>query len=48
LKGKVKRDVAPSVLSSEKMYDEITQYEGIIFGFHASKQKFFGFGVTYN
>jgi hypothetical protein len=45
---KLKKDVAPSLLSSEKVYDEITQYKGIIFGFHASKQKFFGFGVTYN
>jgi hypothetical protein len=48
LKDKVERDIAPQVLSSEYLYDEIFKYEGIVFCFHSSKQKFLCFGVTYN
>jgi hypothetical protein len=48
LKDKVERDIAPQVLSGEYLYDEIFKYEGIVFCFHSSKQKFLCFGVTYN
>jgi len=37
LKGKDKRDVASSILSSKKMHDEVSLYRSIIFGFHFGK-----------
>ena len=33
LKGKVKREVASSILSSEEFYDVVSQYEDIVFDF---------------
>jgi hypothetical protein len=48
LKNKIERDIAPRVLSSEYLYNEISKYEGIVFCFHSSKQqKFLGYGVKY-
>jgi hypothetical protein len=41
-------DVAMPVPSSEELYDVVSRYEGIVFGFQFGKQKFYGFGVTYN
>lgn len=37
LKGKDKRDVASPILSGKKIYDEVSQYRSIIFGFHFGK-----------
>jgi hypothetical protein len=33
LKGKAKREVASSILSSEEFYDVVSQYEDIVFDF---------------
>jgi hypothetical protein len=33
LKGKVKREVASSILLSEEFYDVVSQYEDIVFDF---------------
>jgi hypothetical protein len=41
-------DVAMPVPSSEELYDVVSRYGGIVFGFQFGKQKFYGFGVTYN
>jgi hypothetical protein len=46
--GIFERDVVPPVLSGEKLYYVVLQYEGIIFDFQFGKQKFHGFGVTHN
>jgi hypothetical protein len=37
LKGKVERDVAIPILLGEELYDVVSQYEDIIFGFQFSK-----------
>jgi len=37
LKGKVEKDVALPVLLGEELYDVVSQYEDIIFGFQFSK-----------
>lgn len=48
LKCKAKRDVASSIISDEELYDVVSQYKGIVFGFYYGKHKFFAFGVTHN
>jgi hypothetical protein len=48
LKGKTKRDDKPPIMSSEELYDVMSQYKDIVFDFQSSKQKFSGFGMTYN
>jgi len=46
--GRVERDVILLVLLGEELYDVVSQYNDIVFGFQFGKQKFYGFGVTYN
>jgi len=46
--GRVERDVASPLLLSEKLYDMMSKYDYIMFGFQSSKQKFFYFGLTNN
>jgi hypothetical protein len=46
--GRVERDVAPLLLSGEKLYDVVSLSDDIIFGFQFSKQKFSSFGLTHN
>jgi hypothetical protein len=46
--GKVDKDVALLRLRSEELHDIISEYGDIIFGFQSGKQKFSGFGLTYN
>jgi hypothetical protein len=46
--GRVERDVAPSLLSNKELYDAMSQYDDIMFGFQSGKRKFPGFGVTHN
>jgi hypothetical protein len=46
--GRVERDVILPVLLGEELYDVVSQYNDIVFGFQFGKQKFSGFGVTYN
>ena len=41
-------DIAPPVPSGEELYDMVSQYESIVFGFHSGKNKFPCFGVTDN
>jgi hypothetical protein len=48
LKGKDKKNVASPILSGKEVYDEVSQYKSIIFGFHFGKQKIFSVGVIYN
>ena len=48
MKGKTKRDDKPPIMSSEELYDVMSQYKDIVFDFQSSKQKFSGFGMTYN
>jgi hypothetical protein len=42
------RDVAPSFILSEKLYDVVLEYGDIVFGFQFSKQKFPGLYLTHN
>ena len=35
--GRVERDVALLVLSVEKLYDVVSQHEGIVFSFQSAK-----------
>ena len=46
--GRIIRDVAPLILSGEKLYDVVLQYDDIVFDFQSGKQKFLGSGVIYN
>ena len=45
--GKVEKDVASSRLSGEELHD-VSEYDDIVFGLQLGKQKFPGFGLTYN
>ena len=36
------------VFSGEELYDVVSEYNDIMFGFQSSKQKFSGFGLTHN
>jgi hypothetical protein len=47
LVGMVERDVAQPLLSSEKLYNVVSEYGDIVFGFQSGKQKFLGFGLAY-
>ena len=40
LKGKNEKNITPSTLSAEELYDIVSQYKNIIFGFYFGKQKF--------
>jgi len=46
--GRVEKDVAPLCLSGEELYDVVSEYDNIVFGFQSSKQKFPGFDLTHN
>ena len=46
--GKVENDVAPPCLSSEELHDVVSEYGDIVFCLQSGKQKFPGFGLTYN
>jgi len=46
--GKVEKNVAPSHLSGEELYDVVSEYGDMMFGLQSGKQKFPGFGLTYN
>jgi hypothetical protein len=46
--GRVEKDVAPPCLSGEELYDMVSEYDDIVFGFQSGKQKFSGFGLTHN
>jgi hypothetical protein len=48
LKSKSERNVTSLVLYGEELYDVVTQYEGIVFGFYFGKQKFSCSDMTYN
>jgi hypothetical protein len=48
LKGKDKKDIASPIPSGKEVYDEVSQYRSIIFGFYFGKQNFFNVGVIYN
>jgi hypothetical protein len=41
-------DVAPPLTSGKELYDVVSQYNNIVFGFQFGKQKFPGFSVTHN
>ena len=44
----VEKDVALPCLSREELYDVVSEYDDIVFGFQSGKQKFPGFGLTHN
>jgi hypothetical protein len=44
----VERDVVSPLPLGEELYDMMSEYDDIVFGFHSSKQNFSGFGLTYN
>jgi hypothetical protein len=44
--GKIGKDVAPLCLSDEELYDVMSEYGDIVFGFQSGKQKFSSFGLT--
>jgi hypothetical protein len=46
--GRIKIDIAPPVLSGEELYDMVSQYDDIVFGFQFGKKKFLDFNVTHN
>jgi hypothetical protein len=46
--GRVEKDVAPLRLSGEELHDVVSEYGDIVFGLQPGKQKFPGFGLTYN
>jgi hypothetical protein len=46
--GRVEKDVVPLRLSGEELHDVISKYNDIVIGLHSGKQKFPGFGLTYN
>jgi hypothetical protein len=46
--SRVERDVAPSFLLGEELYDMVSEYDDIVFDFQSGKQKFCGFGLTHN
>ena len=46
--GRVEKDVASPCLSGEELHDVVSEYGDIVFGLQLGKQKFFGFGLTYN
>jgi hypothetical protein len=39
--GRVEKDVAPPYLSGEELYDMVSQYDDIVFGFQSGKQNIF-------
>jgi len=45
---RVEKDVAPPRLSGEELHDVVLEYSDIVFGLQSGKQKFLGFGLTYN
>jgi len=45
---RVERDVTLPLLWGEKLYDVVSEYNDIVFGFQSNKQKFYGFGLTHN
>jgi len=46
--GRVEKDDAPPRLFGEELLDVVSEYSDIMFGLQSSKQKFPGFGLTYN
>jgi hypothetical protein len=46
--GRVERDVSPPLLSSEELYDIVSEYDNIVFGFQCRKQMFSGFDLNHN
>jgi hypothetical protein len=46
--SRVENVVAPPRLSGEELHDVVSKYDDIVFGFQSGKQKFPGFGLTYN
>ena len=46
--GRVDKDVASPRLSGEELHDVVSEYDDIVFGLQSGKQKFPGFGLTYN
>jgi len=46
--GRVENDVAPPRLSSEELFDVVSEYGEIMFGLQSGKQNFPGFGLTHN
>ena len=46
--SRVEKDVAPPCLSGDELYDVVSEYDDIMFGFQSGKQKFPGFGLTHN
>ena len=46
--GRVEKDVAYPRLFGEELHDVVSEYGDIVFGLQLGKQKFHGFGLTYN
>jgi hypothetical protein len=44
----VERDVPQPLLSGENLYNVVSEYGDIVFGFQSGKQKFLGFYLTHN
>jgi len=45
--GRIENDVAPPHLSGEELYDVMSEYSDIVFGFQSGKQKFPCFLLTH-
>jgi hypothetical protein len=46
--GIVERNVAPPLPLSKELYDVVSEYDDIVFGFQYGKHKFLGFSLTHN
>jgi len=46
--SRVEKDVASPLPFGEELYDMVSEYDNIVFGFQSSKKKFSSFYLTYN
>jgi len=46
--GRVESDIVLLLPSDEELYDMLSEYDDIVFGFQSNNQKFPGFGLTHN
>jgi hypothetical protein len=46
--SRVEKNVALPHLFGKELYDVMSEYGDIVFGFQSAKQKFSSFGLTYN
>jgi len=45
--GRPEKDVTLPLPSGDELYDVVSEYDDIVFGFQSGKQKYLDFGLTY-